>query len=635
MSLAPGEVAVSSIMVAVRKRPKLPKTESDENDIVHCDSSTTVVVYESKTKVDLTPAIEPAIFNFDYVFDETATNADVYEKCCCPLLQEVRGGGGAVVFAFGQAGSGKTYTMLGHAGVCQGIVGFIVRDLLAEDASCTLSVSFYELYGVKLFDLLNGHAEVKMLQDEFGNLHIVGLSEREIADKDELDRLMSEGQLLRASGTTHANHRSSRSHAVLEIKLRPREHEGTAPCGRMTLVDLAGSERAADTADTHINVRREGAEINKSLLALKECLRAISMRRKHLPFRASKLTQILREGFIGQSKTCVIANISPCQRHCEDTLNTLRYAYRIKELKVPTSDELEHKTPRPCHYCGLPILAGEKHACLRLNVRCPHCRQELAKEELAAHLNECNDFPIRCSYCDARLVRAQVVHHNRRCPKFPLRCPLCSRFMTRGNLEKHMLTECGAGKDKCRYCGVQLPSQSVVPHELECEAMRVACTFCFRYVVKSRLEAHMADCPKNPDRRLVALSRRSKTPSSVAPSTDGESRGVRERQRRLATGKTGWQQRLGRRLGAASENDGELLATPPASSAEPEEDKCECPYARYGCRQKVTRNNLADHLTREMADHLRLVSMYADQMEMENAALRRLVIKNSECSEPQ
>ncbi|RNF16510.1 putative MCAK-like kinesin [Trypanosoma conorhini] len=634
MSLPPREAAAGSIVVAVRKRPKLMPKEAEENDVVRCEAATTVVVYEPKMKVDLTPVIEPAIFSFDHVFDETAANADVYETCCRPLLQDVKGGGGAVVFAFGQTGSGKTYTMLGRAGECQGLYGFIVRELLAADASCTLSASFYEVYGVKLFDLLNGRAEVRMLQDEFRNLHIVGLSERDIAGEQQLSQLMSEGQLLRASGTTHANDRSSRSHAVLEIKVRLQHREGAASCGRMTFVDLAGSERAADTADADVKVRREGAEINKSLLALKECIRAISMRKRHIPFRASKLTQILRESFVGRCKTCVIANISPCQRHCEDTLNTLRYAHRIKELKGPASEELEREAPTPCQNCGLPIFAGDKHVCLRLNAQCPHCRQEMAKQELEAHFAECREFPMRCPHCGERLLRAELPRHNRRCARFPVRCPLCSCHVLRSELEKHTLTECVAGKEKCRHCGVQLPRHAVISHELGCEMRKVACVFCLRYIRKSRLEAHMADCPKNPNRRADFSPRRPESSASTAPSPDGEARGAREQQqRRLASGKEGQQQRLVRRLYAGAESDAGTSPSPAPSSSR-EDVKCDCPYARYGCTQKVSRAALAEHLMQAMARHLRLVSSYADQMDMENAALRRLVITNSEGPEP-
>ena len=103
--------------------------------------------------------------------------------------------------------------------------------------------------------------------------------------------------------------------------------------GKMSFIDLAGSERGADTIDQNKQTRMDGAEINKSLLALKECIRALDMEKKHLPFRGSKLTQVLKDSFTGNSKTTMIANISPASLCCEHTLNTLRYADRVKELK--------------------------------------------------------------------------------------------------------------------------------------------------------------------------------------------------------------------------------------------------------------------------------------------------------------
>lgn len=628
MSLTPpphGDV-VNSIMVAVRKRPKIAFKESGENDLVRCEASTKVIVYEPKTKLDLTPVIEPSVFSFDHVFDEAATNKDVYETCCRPLLRDVKSGGGAVVFAFGQTGSGKTYTMLGRSDECQGLYSFTVRELLEMGTLCTLAISFYEVYGAKLYDLLNGRAEVKMLQDEASNIHIVGLSERIISAEEGLRQVMSEGQLLRASGMTRANDRSSRSHAVLEIKVRLHKHEG-APRGRVTFVDLAGSERAADTADAGTNVRREGAEINKSLLALKECIRAVSMRRRHIPFRTSKLTQILRESFVGRCKTCVIANISPCQRHCEDTLNTLRYAHRIKELKNPTSDDLERETPMPCQNCGLPVFAGDKHVCLRVNVQCPHCRQEMDKQDLVVHFTECREFPIRCPHCNEHLLRAELVRHNRRCSRFPVRCSLCSCRVLRSNMERHTLTECSAAKEKCRHCGAQFPRPTLESHERECEMVRVACCFCLRHFRKSRLEAHVAECAKNPNRRVVPSPRRCDSNLSVAPSQERECRTPQE------------QRRLGRReilrgLGPSRQSSivcssSDEASAPALLSGRQGDVELLCPYARYGCTQKVSRTGLAEHLAKAVAQHLRLVSAYADQMEVENAALRRLVVANN------
>lgn len=103
--------------------------------------------------------------------------------------------------------------------------------------------------------------------------------------------------------------------------------------GKMSFIDLAGSERGADTIDQNKQTRMDGAEINKSLLALKECIRALDLEKKHLPFRGSKLTQVLKDSFTGNSKTTMIANVSPANSCCEHTLNTLRYADRVKELK--------------------------------------------------------------------------------------------------------------------------------------------------------------------------------------------------------------------------------------------------------------------------------------------------------------
>lgn len=105
------------------------------------------------------------------------------------------------------------------------------------------------------------------------------------------------------------------------------------PIGKLSFIDLAGSERGADRGETDLKTRMEGAEINKSLLALKECIRALDQDKRHTPFRQSKLTQVLKDSFVGNSRTCMIATVSPNQSNSEHTLNTLRYADRVKELK--------------------------------------------------------------------------------------------------------------------------------------------------------------------------------------------------------------------------------------------------------------------------------------------------------------
>lgn len=517
-----GNSSASSIQVVLRKRPLIEGKEEGENDIVRCVANTNVTVYEPKIRVDLTPVIEPTSFEFDYVFNEMSTNAEIYEKCCQPLLDNVRKGAGAVVFAFGQTGSGKTYSMLGQ-GQTPGLYGLAVTELLTmARGENSLSASFYEVYGTKLYDLLNERLELKLLQDEFKNVHVVGLTHEGIKSAEDVTSLMLRGQMLRAIGTTHANDRSSRSHAVLEIRLHLVDQDTD---GRLTFVDLAGSERATDTAEMDAKTRREGAEINKSLLALKECIRSMSMRKRHIPFRVSKLTQILRESFVGRCKTVVIATISPCQQHCEDTLNTLRYAHRIKELKP--SSTVASLSPIPCSNCGLPVFLGDRHVCRRIQTQCPHCRQEMEKNDLEAHVAECKEVALRCPYCNERMLRGEQGKHNRRCTKLPVRCTACNQQVPRNLLEKHLLTDCNGAKEKCRYCRILFPRALLNSHEQNCDAMMKACEYCLQFVRISRMEAHLQQCPMNPTRSR-----------SGGPGSGGVGCGVSRRPPATASGTT-------------------------------------------------------------------------------------------------
>jgi kinesin family protein 2/24 len=152
-----------------------------------------------------------------------------------------------------------------------------------------------------------------------------------VENVDQIMQVIGNGLNSRTSGVTGANADSSRSHAILQLQLK--RGSDLKECGKMSFIDLAGSERGADTIDHNKQTRMDGAEINKSLLALKECIRALDLEKKHLPFRGSKLTQVLKDSFTGNSKTTMIANVSPASSCCEHTLNTLRYADRVKELK--------------------------------------------------------------------------------------------------------------------------------------------------------------------------------------------------------------------------------------------------------------------------------------------------------------
>uniref|UniRef100_A0A8B9KT93 Kinesin-like protein n=1 Tax=Astyanax mexicanus TaxID=7994 RepID=A0A8B9KT93_ASTMX len=300
------------ICVCVRKRP-LNKKEltAKELDVITIPSKDVVMVHEPKQKVDLTRFLENQTFRFDYAFDDSTTNEMVYRFTARPLVETIFERGMATCFAYGQTGSGKTHTMGGdfsgkNQDCSKGIYALAARDVFLmlkkpnyKKLELQVYATFFEIY-IFLFCNIN--------------------------------LLLC---FLRTSGQTSANAHSSRSHAVFQIILRRKAKMH----GKFSLIDLAGNERGADTSSADRQTRLEGAEINKSLLALKECIRALGRNKPHTPFRASKLTQVLRDSFIGEnSRTCMIATISPGMASCENTLNTLRYANRVKEFGISPSD---------------------------------------------------------------------------------------------------------------------------------------------------------------------------------------------------------------------------------------------------------------------------------------------------------
>ena len=222
-----------------------------------------------------------------------------------------------------------------------GLYVLAARDIfkLLDDrqSQCQLMVSCFEIYGGKLFDLLNQRNPVKCLEDSKQRVQLPGLSEHCVVNVQELLNMMSQAHGQRSTGSTGANLESSRSHQVLQLQLVEERTLKSGkivkkPCGKLSFIDLAGSERGADTSNNSKQTRMEGAEINTSLLALKEVIRSLEKKHGHTPFRGSKLTQVLKDSFIGENtKTCMVACVSPSMSNCEHTLNTLRYADRVKE----------------------------------------------------------------------------------------------------------------------------------------------------------------------------------------------------------------------------------------------------------------------------------------------------------------
>ena len=336
---------ISKIRVIVRKRPANHREFAQNDiDIITTEKKNTIIVKELKNKVDLTKYIEEHKFTFDRTYDENSSNQLIYNEMLKPMIEAAFNKTKITCFAYGQTGSGKTYTMLGNNHIkndngpqvpglyllsCIDMFDFLQKY---EYSNLELWVSFYEIYCNKLFDLLNSKNILQAREDGKGNICIVGLIEKQTKNIKELLDIIDFGLNSRTVGVTGANLDSSRSHAILQINIKTKNKESY---GKISFIDLAGSERAVDTIDTNKRTKIDGAEINKSLLALKECIRALDLEKRHKPFRGSKLTLVLRDSFMGNCQTLMIANISPCLSCSEHTLNTLRYADRVKELRKP------------------------------------------------------------------------------------------------------------------------------------------------------------------------------------------------------------------------------------------------------------------------------------------------------------
>uniref|UniRef100_A0A8C7E5M4 Kinesin-like protein KIF24 n=1 Tax=Naja naja TaxID=35670 RepID=A0A8C7E5M4_NAJNA len=276
-------IETDKIRVCVRKRPLgLREERRGEVNILTVEDKETLLLHEKKEAVDLTQYILQHVFYFDEVFGESCSNQDVYLKTAHPLIQHVFNGGNATCFAYGQTGAGKTYTMFGThktPGLYALAAKEIFKQLETTQARKDLHVwiSFYEIYCGQLYDLLNGRKRLFAREDSKHVVQIVGLREVHVNTVNLLLEVILKGGKERSTGATGVNSDSSRSHAIIQIQMKDPTHR---VFGRISFIDLT---------------KMEGAEINQSLLALKECIRALDQEHAHTPFRQSKLTQVLLE----------------------------------------------------------------------------------------------------------------------------------------------------------------------------------------------------------------------------------------------------------------------------------------------------------------------------------------------------
>nr|XP_016934914.1 kinesin-like protein KIF18A [Drosophila suzukii] len=287
---------------------------------------------------------------FDRVFDIDNTNQDLFEECTAPLVDAVLNGYNCSVFVYGATGAGKTFTMLGSE-AHPGLTFLTMQDLFdkiqaqSDVRKFDVGVSYLEVYNEHVMNLLTKTGPLKLREDTNGVV-VSGLCLTPIYSAEELLRMLMLGNSHRTQHPTDANAESSRSHAIFQVHIRITERKtDTKRTVKLSMIDLAGSERAASTKG--IGVRfKEGASINKSLLALGNCINKLADGLKHIPYRDSNLTRILKDSLGGNCRTLMVANVSMSSLTYEDTYNTLKYASRAKKIRTTLKQNvLKSKMP--------------------------------------------------------------------------------------------------------------------------------------------------------------------------------------------------------------------------------------------------------------------------------------------------
>ncbi|NXF65314.1 KI18B protein, partial [Ciccaba nigrolineata] len=325
-------------------------------------------------------------FVFDRVFGEEAAQEEVFQHTTHELLDSVLNGYNCSVFAYGATGAGKTYTMLG-SDKSPGIMYLTMVELYKriearkEEKSCEVLVSYQEVYNEQIHDLLEPKGPLAIREDPEKGVVVQGLSFHQPASAEQLLEMLANGNRNRTQHPTDANTTSSRSHAIFQIYVKQQDRTGglthDLQVAKMSLIDLAGSERAS-VANTKGERLREGANINRSLLALINVINALAetkSKKSHIPYRDSKLTRLLKDSIGGNCRTIMIAAVSPSVLAYEDTYNTLKYASRAKEIKLSLKSNV---TSSDSHVSNYAI------TCERLRAEVADLRAKLRVYEDAA-----------------------------------------------------------------------------------------------------------------------------------------------------------------------------------------------------------------------------------------------------------
>ncbi|XP_070356521.1 kinesin-like protein KIFC3 isoform X7 [Equus asinus] len=285
---------------------------------------------------------KPVSFELDKVFSPRASQQDVFQEVQA-LITSCIDGFNVCIFAYGQTGAGKTYTMEGtpeNPGINQRALQLLFSEVQekASDWAYTITVSAAEIYNEALRDLLGQEPqeklEIRLCPDGSGQLYVPGLTEFQVQSVDDINKVFEFGHTNRTTEFTNLNEHSSRSHALLIVTVRGVDcSTGLRTTGKLNLVDLAGSERVGKSGAEGSRLR-EAQHINKSLSALGDVIAALRSRQGHVPFRNSKLTYLLQDSLSGDSKTLMVVQVSPVEKNTSETLYSLKFAERVRSVEL-------------------------------------------------------------------------------------------------------------------------------------------------------------------------------------------------------------------------------------------------------------------------------------------------------------
>ncbi|KAL2736593.1 hypothetical protein V1477_013102 [Vespula maculifrons] len=342
-SAGSADVATQCVQVVVRCRP-MDEKETARNCVRVVDVIPSRGVVEIRHPRDDPSTDNVKVFTFDAVYDWRSTQQELYEETVRPLVSSVLDGFNGTIFAYGQTGTGKTYTMEGSKmehekrGIIPRSFEHIFNHIgRSENMQYLVRASYLEIYQEEIRDLLHRDQSLRfeLKEKPESGVFVKDLSTAVCKSAAEIQRLMNEGNQNRTIGATNMNEHSSRSHAIflITIEMGSIGDNGGIRVGRLNLVDLAGSERQSKTGASGERLK-EASKINLSLSALGNVISAlVDGKTTHVPYRDSKLTRLLQDSLGGNSKTIMVANIGPASYNYDETLTTLRYANRAKNIK--------------------------------------------------------------------------------------------------------------------------------------------------------------------------------------------------------------------------------------------------------------------------------------------------------------